>query len=173
MGNNGRDSGNVARGAWHRRDADGARLAGAPRGTNVQGARSISPFIIYGRQMAYAARQYSRRDGVYATYRPDIWQRIFRTLGVQTLGAARTMTKRECESSIKPPTPFFSRLPEKDSTDETASRLRYPACVKAYLFSKKGKRLSLIIFNPARSGEPVSSCIPIFRRLGYLWEIKY
>lgn len=47
-------------------DVDGAFGRNA-RGMDAQGARSISPFIIYGRQTAYAARQYSRRDGVYAT----------------------------------------------------------------------------------------------------------
>lgn len=58
------------------------RLAGTFAARMLKKERSISLFIIYGRQMAYVARQYSRRDSVYATYCRDIWQWIFRTSGI-------------------------------------------------------------------------------------------
>jgi len=78
-------------------DVDGAFGRKRSRRGRAQGARSISSFIIYSRQMAYAARQYSRRDGVYATYRPDIWQRILATAGILKALPRRATTKRERE----------------------------------------------------------------------------
>lgn len=108
-------------------DVDGT-FGRSSRSADAQGARSISPFIIYGRQMAYAARQYSRRDGVCTTYCPGIWQRIFRMPGVLkrflVLHATHATTQSTIASSISP----FRPTEKKIFFSWTQKRFYYVVC---------------------------------------------